>query len=282
VAADWSQTEVEAVVTDYFVMLVKELQKEPYNKTAHRNALATHLSNRSDGSIERKHQNISAILIGIGYPYISGYKPLGNYQQLLGVVVVSRAATDQELAAIVEQAVRKPAEVPPVKDVLAALEKPPVGKPFGYGPAAESSLRPLVLPPVNYLEREARNGSLGRAGEEFVLSFERARLIQAGAGQLAHQVEHVAVTQGDGLGFDIRSFEPNGKDRLIEVKTTAYGKETPFFVSRHEVAVSAARTDHYHLMRVFEFRDTPRLYALKGSLMDACLLQPVQFSARPK
>ena len=74
-----------------------------------------------------------------------------------------------------------------------------------------------------YLEAEASNHSLGIAGEEFVLQFEHERLWRAGKRTLADRVEHVAKTKGDFLGFDILSFEVNGHERLIEVKTTRYG-----------------------------------------------------------
>ena len=78
----WSHEEVEAIVADYFKMLDNELRGIHYNKTEHRRALSILLNTRSDGSIERKHQNISAVLIDQGFPYIAGYKPLRNYQQL--------------------------------------------------------------------------------------------------------------------------------------------------------------------------------------------------------
>jgi len=54
-----------------------------------------------------------------------------------------------------------------------------------------------------------------------------------GNDKLAERIEHIALTEGDGIGYDIRSFERDGSDRFIEVKTTAYGKQTPFFVSRN-------------------------------------------------
>jgi hypothetical protein len=82
---------------------------------------------------------------------------------------------------------------------------------------------------VNYLEVEARNRLLGDAGEQFAINFERARLIHAGKESLADKIEQVSVSVGPSAGFDIRSFETNGTDRLIEAKTTKYGKSTPFY-----------------------------------------------------
>ena len=114
------------------------------------------------------------------------------------------------------------------------------------------------------------------------MRFERARLLKAHKDDLAARVDQVSVSAGDGEGFDIRSFETNGKDRLIEVKTTAYGKETPFFLSQNELRVSKVRATAYHLYRLFRFREDPRLYGLQGALDESCLLDPVQFSARVK
>lgn len=280
-ASNWSRMEVEAIVADYLSMLDAELRGEPYSKTAHRRALSAFLDQRSDGSIERKHQNVSAVLIELGYPYINGYKPLGNYQSLLFDVVAERITVDTRLYETVTQSVAEPATVPSVDDILARFESPPEPALSTHPRVAErphARVRPAGT--VNYLEREASNASLGQAGEEFVLNYERASLIFLGEGGLADRVEHVSLTRGDGLGFDILSFEPDGRDRLIEVKTTGYGKATPFFVSRNELAVSRAHADEYHLYRLFQFRRDPRLYALAGALDRSCSLDPVQFEAR--
>jgi len=100
-AEDWSRQEVEATVEDYFAMLHAELRAEPFNKTQHRRHLASLLRARSDGAIERKHQNISAVLIELGFPYIQGYKPLSNYQQLLFDVVEAWLVPGQPVVGIV-------------------------------------------------------------------------------------------------------------------------------------------------------------------------------------
>src|SRR6266480_7601661 len=123
-----SQPEVEAAVTDYFVMLAKELREEPFNKAEHNRALQQKLNNRTRGSIERKHQNISAILIALGYPYIDGYKPLGNYQELLRLVVEGRLSGAAGLNKTVEALVEKPTEaIPDIDDILAIKVEPPIG-----------------------------------------------------------------------------------------------------------------------------------------------------------
>lgn len=82
------------------------------------------------------------------------------------------------------------------------------------------------------------------------------------------------------MGYDVLSFEASGRERLIEVKTTGYGRETPFYVSRNEVEVSRTGAERYHLYRVFAFRDAPRLFTLRGALASVCDLDPASYVAR--
>ena len=218
----------------------------------------------------------------LGLPSIPGYKPLSNYQQLLFDVVEARLAQRADLVALVKSEVEATAVVPSVKDILDRLEHPPKPSDAMAANRLYERLRPRTARRVDYLEREARNASLGLAGEEFVANFERARLMHRGREALADRVEHVAVTQGDGLGFDVLSFEDDGSDRFIEVKTTAYGKETPFYVTDNELSFSLAERDRYHLHRPFLFRKDPKLFTLAGPLEDTCQLLPSQYRARVK
>lgn len=280
-ADDWTREEVEATAADYFDMLQQELQGLDYNKSAHRRHLATLLHNRSDGAIERKHQNISAVLIELGFVYISGYKPLRNYQQLLFEVVADRLDRSQGVIELVKTQIAEPVAVPDVQDILLALEEPPSADPDArrFRPS-ETRERPDGRVTTDYVALEARNRSLGDAGEEFVLRFEQARLSRAGHDRLASKVERVSATRGDGLGFDILSFEVTGQERLVEVKTTAYGPSTPFFVTKNELAVSQRANEQYMLYRAFNFRRLPRVFIRPGALDRSFVLDPSQFTAR--
>lgn len=275
--ADWSRLENEAIVADYLDMLEQELRGEPVNKTEHRRQLAPLLDDRSDGSIEFKHANVSAALIELGYAYIDGYKPRSNYQDALLSVVEEQLSARPALAELMRIQAIEAAVVPTVEDLLARMEAPPAPR---EAPSRRVSEPPSRRVKLNYLALEAANSSLGLAGEEFVVNFERARLIHAGKGKLADRVEHVAVTQGDGLGFDVRSFEASGADRLIEVKTTTYGKFIPFFVTQNELDVSREQAEAYQLYRLFHFRRDPRLFNLPGALDKSCDLDPTVYTAR--
>lgn len=90
-ARDWDKLEIEEAVESYIAMLRNELNGVTYNKTEFRTALSPKLNNRNKGSIEFKHQNISAILTSHDYPHIAGYKPLFSYQKLLREIVVTKA-----------------------------------------------------------------------------------------------------------------------------------------------------------------------------------------------
>jgi len=275
---DWSREEVEACVADYLQMLELELNGQRYNKTEHANALMRKLNGRSRPSVEFKHCNISAVLIALGYPYIDGYKPRGNYQAMLVDAVEAQLDSNHELQAAVQAAVLRPATAMAVADPVNVWV--PAPKPSKVKETASKYLPRFSPAKRDYLAQEARNRSLGRAGELFVAELEVRRLHAAGKRKLADRVEHVAATHGDGLGYDILSFEENGRERLIEVKTTTFGQRTPFYVSRNELARSEADAEIYRLYRVFDFRERPRLFDLAGAISDSCEMEAVSFLAR--
>lgn len=133
---------------------------------------------------------------------------------------------------------------------------------------------------VDYASIDAANKELGDRGEEFVLLFEKERLIKSGKPDLADRVEWVSKTRGDGLGFDVLSFELDETERCIEVKTTSSGSVTPFTVTANEVKRSGELGRRFWLYRVFDFGTRPRMYLLQGPLADAFELEASQFVAR--
>ena len=279
-AEDWSLEEVSATVADYFVMLNHEIRGESYNKKEHNRLLQKLLRGRSAGAIEFKHANISAVLREEGYPFIDGYKPRSNYQEMLRDVVLERLDQDRALIATVQLFAEAPVPVvPSVRPLEEVLVAAPTRDPSNARVYEPKDRGRAPVRGVNYLEREARNASLGAAGEVFVLEVEDRRLREAGKSKLAAKIEHVSVSQGDGLGYDIVSFETDGRERFIEVKTTSFGSRTPFFASRSEVAVSEKLAEQYQLYRVFKFRDSPKVFTLGGSLRISCALDPIQYRA---
>lgn len=272
--------EVEVIVDDYLSMLALELAGTPYNKAAHRRAFLPLLNGRSEQSIEFKHANISAALLDAGFPYISGYKPRSNYQALLVEVLADRMAGARQLEEVASADADRPMIVPEVDDILAVLTAAP-RPPEGSLKAAEPA-RSAIRLTTNYIEREARNRSLGAAGELFALNYERARLIHVGKEALAARIEHTSKVRGDSEGYDILSFDETGAERLIEVKTTKYGAEKPFFVSRNEVATSEWRASLYHVYLWWGSQQALKLSTLPGSISQTCQLSAASFPAMPR
>lgn len=277
-AGPWSRSEVEATVADYFRMFELELAGQRYNKTEHRNRLLPLLDNRTAAAVELKHQNISAVLDELGWHFISGYKPARNYQSLLFDVVADRIQRTPQLDDLEVAAAEFPAVTPAIADFRNAMVDAP--KIRTASDAADESSRTFSACKRDYVAREARNNSLGKPGETFVVEYERWRLIQSGRDTLADKVEHVAHTRGDGLGFDVLSFEGDGRERFIEVKTTAFARETPFFITATELARSKADATQYFLYRLFEFRAAPKIFSLKGPVERHCILDPLTFRGR--
>ncbi|TXS91904.1 DUF3883 domain-containing protein [Parahaliea maris] len=277
VGAGWDWLECEAVVGDYFEMLNLEQSGVSYNKAAHRRKLKAALNGRSDGSIEYKHQNISAILLEMGQPYIPGYKPAFNYQaQLKSVVLTYLAGHQSDIDRILEKATQVSSEPPEIIDWLAVLD---AEIPERIVSIQEPHRRYLASRP-NFAERERVNRKLGEQGEAFVIEFERRRLIALERADLAAEVMWTSKEEGDGRGYDVRSFDPDLDSELfIEVKTTNNGKYQPFFISANELAFSKERAEQYSLYRVFDFKKKARIFQLPGAVDKHVNLLPNSYRA---
>lgn len=120
-------------------------------------------------------------------------------------------------------------------------------------------------------ERDAANKRLGDQGELAVIEFEKRKLNDAGLGDLAKKVRHVAKIEGDGAGYDVRSFNPDGSEIYIEVKTTTGPISTDFFISSNEVAFSRAYSAQYELRRLYDFdvnTGSGRFYSRRGDISE--------------
>ena len=75
----WSDAELEACVNAYRTLWLAEQRGEALNKSKlRRQTVNGPLSSRSEGAYERRMQNISAVLDGLGIPRVVGYAPLKN------------------------------------------------------------------------------------------------------------------------------------------------------------------------------------------------------------
>jgi hypothetical protein len=149
----------------------------------------------------------------------------------------------------------------------------------------ESGFRTLRVKRALHPDQDARNKALGLAGEKLVLEAERRRLKVAGRSDLADKIVHVSAVEGDGAGYDIRSFDDGGELRHLEVKTTRSGAASGFFVSPNEVAFSEAHRSTFVLVRVFGYDEKTKsgtCYRSPGALTGAFTLTETEYRASPK
>lgn len=252
-------------------MLKKDSARRSYNKAEHRRRLISHLQSRSDKSIQFKYQNISSILKGFGEEWILGYKPRSNVQKSLV------DAVDQWLSKNPKWLDRRPPrhsvgmrETGPLK-----IEPPP---PLSDRISVEEPVRQIARK-FDVARRNERNRALGRAGEKRVLEHERSVLVRAGCEDLASKVRWTSKEDGDGAGYDIASFELDGRKRLIEVKTTNGWEYTPFYITRNELRVSEERFNEWVLFRLWNFSQEPKAFELRPPLDDHVRLTGMTFRA---
>jgi len=275
---NWSDFEVNEVVRDYFDMLSKEIKQINYKKSDHRKELKRKLQNRSDGSIEFKHQNISAVLVKFGRPYVIGYKPRSNYQKKLEIAVLDFLENHQFLDQDFDDfATRGSTSIDQV-DFDKWIRPTPKLLTF-EDPSVDYERK---ISKVNFIEKEHLNRQLGEHGEQIVLQYEKWRLIRNYKESLADKIEWVSKDYGDGAGFDILSKNLNGTDRYIEVKTTKLGEYTPIYLTRNELKFSIENESNFHLYRLFEFNKYPKMFTSNGSLDKICKLEPTNYVGRFK
>lgn len=269
IGTHWRRDELDLIVADYFAMLAAEIAGEPYVKSRHSAALMARIG-RTHRSVEFKHQNISAVLQELGMPWISGYKPKPHYQNAI-IDAIDRYLTEHP--GILGLTPTAPPVLVPPADVFVL---PPTLS-TRSDPIPERLCR--LVRKFDPVERDHHNHALGRAGEAFVVDIERRKLIDAGCRELARRVRWVAAEDGDGAGYDVLSFEPAGRERLIEVKTTNGPARTPFFLTRNECSLATERPDQWRLYRVHLFAKAPRVFTLSPPLEKTLRLSPETWRA---
>lgn len=268
---DWTDQENEAIVADHFAMLLEELAGRKPNKAAHNRDLQAVIG-RGRGSIEFKHCNVSAALKGFGLPQVDGYKPRFNFQASLEEAVARWLARHPDWFKEARPPAYSMQEVPALRFGIAPTLQ-------NSDPPEETAQMQRVAVKFDVAGRDARNRALGKAGEERVFNHERSELMVRGLDHLARRVRWVAEEDGDGLGYDILSFSPEGKERLIEVKTTTGWERTPFHMTINELAVSLERQDAWSLFRLHDFARAPKAFELRPPLEAHVALMATMFQA---
>ncbi len=131
---------------------------------------------------------------------------------------------------------------------------------------------------INFVENERERKRIGDLGELLVFAREEAKLKALGSSK---RPVHVSKSQGDGLGYDIQSYDDKGSEILIEVKTTTSDVDAPLFITEHELECSRINRDKFVLYRVFNYdetEDTADFLERRGPLDGLCS-NPVLYRA---
>src|SRR5690606_6911494 len=124
---------------------------------------------------------------------------------------------------------------------------------------------------VNYIQNNIENKRIGDLGELWVMKREEQRLVRANRPKLAGKIKHVAKDIGDGLGYDVLSYDQDGNEIFIEVKTTRGKVNSTFFITRNELEKSKIEQQYYRLYRVYNFNEeteSAELMIIHGDLSD--------------
>lgn len=269
----WELPEVEATLSAYFTLMERELAGVSINKTEVYKALAQQWG-RSWKAYERKMQNVSAVLVLHDHPYLKGLVPLVNIQRSLEPTTLQYLRNHPGALALLQR-YRSNRIVPYSTDLFdgSTVSEPPAS--FTKGPKRGGT----IISQEEIAEKEANCKEIGLDGEQWVVHFERTRLQASGRKDLADAVEHVSVTRGDGLGYDILSYDATERELHIEVKSTPFKIGTPFMITRNELQHARSNPEEARLYRVFQLYQQPRLYMLSGSLEDKLQLDAISFRA---
>jgi hypothetical protein len=268
---DWTLRECEITADAYFQCLRAKLSGERFNRRDSVNRAAERIPQRTFCEVDSKFQHIDAVLHEAELPRL-GDAVASNIQTLLRLVVLDPLAAR---IAVFSKIVPKPSKnadgnhfvpIPAIDSRLLDSERDPSS---------------LIATKIDLAKREAANREVDRSGEEWVVALEKGRLRDAGRGELAEKVRWVAHEAGDGLGYDIDSFEIDGSQLLIEVKATNQGETAPFFVSEKEWAVSEYRGSAYRIYRVFNLSDSPKVYVIPGPFSRTLNMRPTNYIALP-
>jgi Domain of unknown function (DUF3883) len=279
---DWTEEEVNLIVEDYFQMLQLERKGTSFNKAQRLRELQPKLRGRSKGSIEFKRANVSAALVELGYDYIDGYKPRFNRQALLIMAVDAMLKSDMDFSATIRTGMPVLAVDRARKSIIdfSRIVSPIVANRTSRSTVSSPETRYGKPQVVDWGAVAELNREIGRKGEEIALGYERWRLADAGRKDLADQVVWASAEIGDGLGYDIQSFDLDGRRLHIEVKSTTEGPHSPIFFTENERQAAIKYSHSFLLYRIYHLNKNPQMLIYAGAYENFVHFEPVMYSGR--
>lgn len=130
-------------------------------------------------------------------------------------------------------------------------------KPLSRTPVPATAAKEKVTPNqprlTNWEQVNASRLKIGKRGEEFVYQYEQEKLKRLELEHLVEEIEHSSKVIGDGLGYDIKSFNRRGEPVYIEVKTTKGEFWSNLIFTRNELDFAKQNSQQFLLYRVYNF-----------------------------
>ena len=135
--------------------------------------------------------------------------------------------------------------------------------------------------PIDFSAVEEAKRRIGDLAQLRVLDAEVQRLQRAGRIDLAQRVQDVSANAA--LGYDIRSFNDDGSDKLIEVKAaSARSVEWRFFLTENERTKSLLLPGYTFALVQSVESTTPTIWEFPGGQLPSDALRPVNYEVRIK
>ena len=140
----------------------------------------------------------------------------------------------------------------------------------------------------DYIKELKRNTEQGMEAERLVLNLEIERAKNDNKlRKNVNDIQHVALNEGDGLGYDIKSIyfdevTKRVKPFYIEVKSTIGGINSPFYLSANEKRVAEEKGKEYSIYRLFRNDNGDWYYYVVNDPHEALEYEPIQYRVVPK
>ena len=97
------------------------------------------------------------------------------------------------------------------------------------------------------LKKQQRNERIGKIGEKLIYNDEISKLYNL---KINKEVNYIA-SKDDSKGYDIESYDENGKEIYIEVKTTRSNYQDFFYLTDKEKKAISEYGERYKIYRVY-------------------------------
>ena len=125
--------------------------------------------------------------------------------------------------------------------------------PEGRKTSKFSEMSKKTIRKIDYVKKQKKNAENGLIGEKLVMSYEAEKLRSLGKEELIEKIKWISK-EDDGTGYDILSFDENGNEIYIEVKSTADNENAVFFISTNEINAMEKLKEKYFVYRVFNVK----------------------------